>query len=107
MNNDKLKITLVFEENPCTSLQEILDSAASAHHFTSREEPTGTRYYATFLPHQAAELFSLFRKIEKEHRLQILLNGKLRPFTQTLWLPLLWFLENKREPEGLGEKYGD
>jgi hypothetical protein len=101
-NKKDLKITLVFENNNDKNFEEILTIAKKANFFSQQQMEFGTQYYASFLPEQANDLFDLYSKIEENHRLKILINGKIRPYARTLWLPLLWFLMNDRYPEPRG-----
>ena len=90
LNTKDLKITLVFEKNDDQNFENTLVLAKKANFFSQQKMESGTKYYAAFLPEQANDLFELFSKIEENHRLKILMNGKIRPYSRTLWLPLLW-----------------
>ena len=101
------RITLVFEQNREDDLNEILHIAQNARFFSNTKDGSVTRYYATYLPEQANELFKLFEKVETNHRLQILINGKIRPYARNLWLPLLWFFTSAEYTESGGVRNGN
>ena len=89
--HNRLEITLILSGNLPVQLNEILNLDGVKHAVTEELIP---RHFFFFSDHEYESLFKILTLVRDYKGWSILINGRLRPFTQELWLPLLELTEH-------------
>jgi len=90
MEAKDIEITVAFTEDNAVNFDEILDFAKKNPSYKETRAGRATKYIIKFDKSTIEEFFS-FYDLASNSILYILFDGKLRPFTRELWLPILWF----------------
>jgi len=90
MSDNKFDVSIAIKKLEHPNIKEAL--LIANQHSNIEESYVGnyTKIIATFDRDHHSELLK-FCNLTSEFILYILINGKVRPFTRELWLPLLWF----------------
>ena len=91
MNEKKFEITIFFKDDNNPNFENALSLARKNPTYIEKKFGKGTaKHTVSFDLSNIRNFFELY-DLSSEFIIDILINGKTRPFTRELWLPLLWF----------------
>ena len=89
MSKHNFEVTIAFKEENKPKFQKALDFAKEKSNYQEVKRENFVKHIAVFDKSSIKNLFE-FYDLASEFILYILINGRARPFTRELWLPLLW-----------------
>ena len=90
MNNQKFELTIAFGDCDNPNFARALEIAKRNSHYLQVPGGNTKKHIIVYDKSNLKELFE-FYNLASDFILYILINGKIRPFTRELWLPMLWF----------------
>ena len=88
MSNNKFEIKIVFKNNYESSFSKILEIAKRCRMYSEIKIGETLNHVAIFDKSSLSDLAE-FYSLASDSIIFILINGKIRPYTRELWLPML------------------
>lgn len=90
-SNKEFKITIRFQKHLSKKYEEALALARKNKFFMEEGEGNHYKVYVSYYPDDVDDLYRVFELVKEFEATKIYLNNKMIPYTQDLWLFLMWF----------------
>jgi hypothetical protein len=88
MDRGKFEVTVAFKNEDTVNLRKAIEIAKNNAEYSEIKKGRITKNIASFDKSAVKEFFEFYNLVA-DSIIYILINGKKRPFTRELWLPLL------------------
>ena len=88
---ERFTITIVFGPSRKKKYQHAVQLAKKAPSYHTEGERRWLKHYAKYDPPSAANLLQLTTLLNEFTKYEVLVQDKPLPYSQGLWLPLMWF----------------
>ena len=87
---ERFTITVVFNHSRKKKYPHAVELAKQAPSYHTEGEGRWLKHYAIYDPPSAVKLFELITLLSKFTKFEVLVQDKPLPYSEVLWLPLMW-----------------